>query len=205
MELTQFLNSKWNNQNLPNFQGVISTYGRASSSICFLKKTKYKKLLLVKLLGNAACSPFQLAELDSLEVNGWLRVIRTHGLLFSLRNCFKRLNYKKLLLSKLPIFTNLNNILLTLAKTGCSEVVFFANLCTAPLGLTDRTPTRPYFEIPSSFEHWICRHYARPIKNARTSSKQVFSGQDPSYGTHCNSELTIRAIRREYFNYKCET
>ena len=35
----------------------------------FLKKLKFKKLLLVKLLGNTGCYPFHQAELDSLEVD----------------------------------------------------------------------------------------------------------------------------------------
>ena len=52
-------------QTPPNFQGVISTYGRTSSNIWFFKKLKYEKLLLVKLLRNTGCSPFQQAELDS--------------------------------------------------------------------------------------------------------------------------------------------
>ena len=35
----------------------------------FLKKLKYKKLLLLKLLGDTGFNPFQQAELDSIEVN----------------------------------------------------------------------------------------------------------------------------------------
>ena len=81
-------------QSGPNFQGVIRSWERLSSNIWFFKKLKYKKLLVVKLPWNTACSPFELAEFDSLEVDWLLRVIRTHGLLSSLRNCFKKLKYK---------------------------------------------------------------------------------------------------------------
>ena len=43
---------KWMDRSGSNFQGVISTYGRMSSNIWVFKKLKYKKLCLVKLLGN---------------------------------------------------------------------------------------------------------------------------------------------------------
>ena len=59
----------WMDQSPPNFQGVISTYGRTSSSIWFFKKHKYEKLLFVKLLINIAYHPLQLAELNSLEMD----------------------------------------------------------------------------------------------------------------------------------------
>ena len=59
----------------------------------YFKKLKYKKLLLVKLLGNTGLSPFEQAELESAEVDWLLRVIRIHGTVSLLRNCFKKTQF----------------------------------------------------------------------------------------------------------------
>ena len=62
---------------------VIRTHGILSSLRDCFKKLKDKKLLVAKLLRNTECSPFQQAEIDSLEVDLLLGVIRRHG------TCFK--------------------------------------------------------------------------------------------------------------------
>ena len=60
------------NQIPPNFQGVISTYGRTSSNIWVFKKLNYKKLCLVSL-GQKVLPALYAGEpekkTDSSEVN----------------------------------------------------------------------------------------------------------------------------------------
>ena len=59
----------------------------------FLKSAwlfKKPETFVSKLLGNTGCSPYQPAELDSIEV----RVIRMHGILSLFKNCFKNSNVK---------------------------------------------------------------------------------------------------------------
>ena len=89
----------------------------------FFKKLKYKKLLLVKLLGNTACSPFLLAELDSLEVDCLLRLIRTHWLLPSLKNCFK-ISKRKNLLGNTECNFSLMDGLIVLRLSGCYQYIW---------------------------------------------------------------------------------